>query len=431
MSQDQSRWNALNGNLALLCCAGPDNLCDAIACLYEAIAATPEPLLQDFAGFTEAMLLEGLIERAAEVARGTAQVVVAEDPRATLLDAGRLLRALESNAAELSHFLESDLGEDLEAAWGTSDGRHYVIPRLTPLARIDGKPFLRRALLHFRVLPTRIDAFAVRLHRSPLAASAAWADRERGAPERRYGAALFPGLLAELAYPDADSFTVAGVGGCDAPACIAEHLREARAAECYAIVWGELTMPDANVDLVRESLSAGAIEGRGPLRYLVAGSWHCEIEGQVRNAAQILDGFGEPLFTVLKWAKFTVADKLEAIAPGSEVHVLVGEDELMVVAICRDFLQATTDLPYLRLNVDVAIVPSMIASIDERATLAGHAATANTMRVRYGTRTLVVAQPRGPGAAGVGQVLAFPAKPLETGGEIVAGAWHLCVLANA
>ena len=132
MSQDPSRWSAVNGDLAVFCQAGPDSLCDSIARLYEAIAATPEPLLQDFAGFTEAMLLEGLLERAAKVARGTARIAVGADDRAALLDAARLLRALEQRAAELAHFLESDLGEDLEAAWRTSDGRHYVIPRMTP-----------------------------------------------------------------------------------------------------------------------------------------------------------------------------------------------------------------------------------------------------------------------------------------------------------
>ncbi len=431
MPQDQSRWTALNSDLARMVHAGPEALCDAIAHLYYAIADTPEPLLQDYAGFTEAMLADGLPDRAGQVAGGTAQVAAVEDARATLLDAGRLLRALEQNAAELSHFLESDLGEDLEATWRTTDGQHFVIPRMTPLAKIDGKPFLRRALLHFRVLPTRIGDFMVRLHRSTLVADSRWAGKERAGSERSYGAALFPGLAAELAYPDPDSFTVAGLSGFDAPACIADHLRDARDAECCAVVWGELTMPEASVDLVRTTLAASALEGCGPLRYLVAGSWHSQIDGEMRNAAQVLDGFGEPLFAVLKWAKFSVGEKLEAISPGNEVHVLIGEDELTVVAICRDFLHATTDVPYLRLNVDVAVVPSMIASIEERATLAGHAATANTMRVRYGTRTLVVAQPAQPGAAGVGQVLAFPAKPLEQGGEIVAGPWRLCLLANA
>jgi hypothetical protein len=72
----------------------------------------------------------------------------------------------------------------------------------------------------------------------------------------------------------------------------------------------------------------------------------------------------------------------------------------------------------------------MLASIEVRAPGAGPAATPNTIGVRYGTRTFVVAQPAQPGAAGVGQVLAFPAKPLEQGGEIVEGPWRLCLLAN-
>lgn len=428
MPHEEARWRAANDDLALICSAGAERLCDAIARLYAAIAETPEPLLQDYAAFSEAQLMDGLANRANAVTRGEAQVMLG-DPAATLLDAGRLLRALEHNAVELTHYLESDLGEDLEDAWRTADGCHYVIPRTTSLANIDGKPFLRRALLHFRVLPTTIGGFAVRLHRSGLAADAGLAAAERTAPDRRFGAALFPGLAAELSFPDDASFTVSGLSGFDPSTCLAEHLRQARESECCAVVWGELTMPDASVEEVSRSLAAAALGGRGPLRFLVAGSWHSEIGGAMRNAAQVLDGYGEVLFTVLKWAKFEVGARREAIAPGTEIHVLVGEDELVLIAICRDFLQATTELPYLRLNVDVALVPSMISSIAERATLAGHAATANALRVRYGTRTLVVAQPAVPSEGGVGQVLAFPAKPLEEGGAIVAGDWQLCSLA--
>lgn len=428
MPSEESRWRAANDNLALIGSTGAEGFCDAIACLYATIAATPERLLQDFAGFSESQLAEGLGERAQAVARGIVKVKL-DRPRTTLLDAGRLLRAIEHNAIELTHYLESDRGEDLEDAWRTSDGRHYVIPRTTSLANIDGKPFLRRALLHFRVLPTVVGDFAVRLHRSALAADAMLAAADRTAPCRHFGAALFPGLAADLAFPDEQSFTVSGLRGFDPPNCLAEHLRQARESQCCAVVWGELTMPDDSVLAVRRSLGEAALAGRGPLRFLVAGSWHSEIGGEMRNVAQVLDGYGEPMFRVLKWAKFEVAGRHEAIVPGSEVHVLVGEDELVLVAICRDFLQATTDLPYLRLNVDFAVVPSMISSISERATLAGHAATANTMRVRYGTRTLVVAQPAQPGEGGVGQVLAFPARPLEEDGMVVTGDWQLCPVA--
>jgi hypothetical protein len=430
MSTVLERWEALNGRLDMLSASDPSELHEAIAVAYATIAETPEPILQDYARFSENALTENIFQRAEEVAKGAMAVSLSGNQEDILLDAGRLLRAIELNAVESSHFIESDRGEDLEDAWRTSDGKYYVIPRMTPLAGIDGKPFLRRALLHYRVLPTQVDGFAVRLYRSSLAADARWLIKGGDTPERSFGAALFPGLCVELAHVAPNGFTVNGLTGCDAISCIDNHLAEARGGECCAVVWGELTMPEANLLHLRAALKSTALDGCGPLRYLVAGSWHSEMQGLMRNACHVLDGYGESIFTTYKWAKFQVKDRWEVIAPGNEIDVLIGEDELAVVAICRDFLQATTDLPYGKLDIDIALVPSMILDIEEEATMAAHKATANQMRVRYGTRTFVVAQPAQAGPGGVGQVLAFPSKPLEAEVEIVSQAWLRCGLAN-
>ena len=430
MPTDLARWETLNESLRNLSADDPIALRDALASVYATIASTPERNLQDYARFTEKDLTADILERADEVAMGRLAVSLAGNQNDILLDAGRLLRAIEQNAVEFSQYIESDRGEDLEDAWLTSDGRHYVIPRITALANIDGKPFLRRALLHHRVLPTQLDGFRVRLHRSALAADAHWSREGVKGSERSFGAALFPGLCAELTFSEPDGFTVASLTGCDAIACIDSHLAEAKTGECCAVVWGELTMPDVNLRYLRTTLNAAALDGCGPLRYLVAGSWHSEMDGLMRNACHVLDGYGEPIFTTYKWAKFQFDKRYEAIEPGSEIHLLIGEDELTVVAICRDFLQATTDLPYPKLDVDVAVVPSMIRDIGEHATLATHKATANQMRVRYGTRTLVVAQPARAQEGGVGKVLALPAKPLEADVKMVSGPWLRCVLAS-
>ena len=421
-------WGAVNGRLADIDPQDTQGLRDAIAALYEAAASTIEPLLQEFESFGEAELAKGCEERAAQAARGRIRVAEDLEPRAALLDAARLLRALEINLSELGRFLESDLADDLERAWRTSDGCHYVIPRVTPLASGDGKPFLRRALRHHRVIPASADGFAVRLHRLPLAADAASAARERASPGRRYGAAWFPGLAVTLASPATDTFLIERLDGFDADAMIAAHLERAAEEGCTALVWGELTMPETSIAQLRERLAARALDGPTMLQYLVAGSWHRTVDGKMRNAASILDGLGEPLFEVFKWAKFKIDGKREAIEPGREVHVLIGEDELIAVAICRDFLQETGELPYRRLNVDVAVVPSMTSGVPDPDTMLGHAATANTMRVRYGTRTLVVAQPAYAAEGPIGEVLAFPAKPLRGGSEIVEEPFRLCIL---
>lgn len=421
-------WAELNARLAGTDPQDVQALRDAVALLYEAAAGTFEPLLQEFEAFSEAELAQGSDARAAQVARGDIAVASGADSLAALLDASRLLRALEANLAEFGRYVEGDLGEDLEAAWRTSDGRHYVVPRVTPLAAADGRPFLRRALRHHRVIPTTIDGFTVRLHRSPLAACASAAAQERAESGRRYAAALFPGLKVTLGFPGDGLFTVDGLEGFDATSLIGAHLDEASRERCSAIVWGELTMPATSMAGLQQLLAERALDGGLALRYLVAGSWHRPVAGRMRNVAPVLDGLGEPLFEVFKWAKFKIDGKREAIEPGDEVHVLIDEDELVVFAICRDFLQETSEVPYRNLNVDVAIVPSMTPRVPDPDTMQGHAATAQTMRIRFGTRTLVVAQPAFPADGPVGEILAFPAKPLKEGSNTVETALSVCLL---
>lgn len=230
MAESPSRWVALNDRLAAIDPDNPGQLTDAIAATYETIAETPAQLLQDYKGFSEKALTEALATRAALVMKGEIAVTEASEERLTLLDAARLLRALEANALEGTFRTESDLGEDLERLWVTTDGRHYVVPRIAPLAALDGKPFLRRALRHYRVLPTEMPGFRVRLHRTPLAATSAMAAGDRAGKQRSFGAALFPGLKAVLSDPAIEGFTVIGLDGFDGHEMIDAHLAQARIA---------------------------------------------------------------------------------------------------------------------------------------------------------------------------------------------------------
>jgi len=421
------RWALLNDRLAACDPQDQDALRDAIAWVYEAIADTPEWALQDFDTFSEAMVAKDAIARADEVAQGTVMVAEDSDLTAALRDAAVLLRALELNFSEFGRYIESDIDEELERQWQTTDGRHYVIPRLTPLALIDGKPFLRRALRDHRVIPTNVKGFAVRLHRSTTAFDAAHADEERGVGGRRYGAALFPGLSIKKVAAGDKLFLVDALTGFDAIKMVDVHLDQAEASQCRALVWGELTMPKERVDQVSDRMS-GMGRPASSLQYVIAGSWHRTVGGKMRNVAQVLDGCGQPLFEIYKWAKFKIDSDVEAIEAGREVHLLIAEDELVLIAICRDFLQETGDVPYRYLNVDTAIVPSMTGALPDAATMTGHAATANTLRVRYGTRTLVVAQPAYAAKGAVGEILALPEKPLREGSVAVHDAFFLCTL---
>ncbi|TCM07462.1 hypothetical protein [Sphingomonas sp. PP-CC-3G-468] len=384
--------------------------------MYSAVERTADAILQDFADFTEDMLADSGGLKHSEVARGSAVVVDRGTAVDTLLDAARLLRALEQVAMEGQRYLEGDRCDDLEDAWSTSDGNWYVVPRLKALAPIEGKPFLRRALLAHRVLPTTIQGhYRVRMHRLPSVTDTRSAKTYDG----RFGAALFPGLDVDLSYPVEGRFLVDRLSGFDPGTLLKEQIADARTAGCTALVWAELTMPKSHVEEVRSILSQTALDGDVPFSFVMPGSWHTRVHGQMRNVGEVLNGRGEPLFPVVKWAKFTFDGLREDIVPGDEIPVLVGDDSLTTFAICRDFLQETGDIPYKKLNVDLAIVPSMTSNNDELDTLVGHAATANTLRVRYGTRTLVVAQPARSGKAGDGRVLAFPKKPLLAAGGIV------------
>lgn len=433
MSALIARWNALNETLAAI---NPDNrrqLRDAIAHVYQAIATTSGRKLQDFAGFTEAEIVDGLEQRARDVERGTIAVALDGDDASIVLDAARLLRAIEEAVVEGEGYLVGDAEGDLEKASRTSDGRYYVISRMTPLAVPERRPFGRRALLHHRVLPTEVgidpdDRFKVRLHRSRLTLSEAdmlAGDRR----QRRYGAAFFPELKVDLIPEGQGPFLVKALDGFDAPSLLADHLARGRAAACDAIVWGELTMPEGSVEVVQQWLSDEAFGDAQGFRFLVLGSWHRKVGGEMRNVAMVLDGDGEPLCEVQKWAKFWLGDRPENIVPGNEIHVLIGEEDLILLAICRDFLEIGNDQPYGQLNVDIAVVPSMIATIEETKTLVNHAAAAHQLGVLYGTRTMVVAQPSEPLAGKpVGQVMAFPSKPLESPPIAVDGSWYLCAL---
>jgi hypothetical protein len=381
------------------------------------------------------MLMGDIGERARKVAAGHIEVKLGADPTETMLDAARLLRALEINMLEGRLFAPNDRGEDLEEAWITSDERHYVIPRISPLAPREGKPFLRRALLKCRVIPTRIGDFRVRLHPSSAKLGAAEADAERSGPVRRYGAAFFPGLKAKLS-PGSGDFLVEKLLGIDPLPAIDAHIDQARAEECRTIVWGELSIADTSLEHLQERLASEALDHETPFRYLVAGSWHGDQNGKMRNVASILDNGGDLLFEIFKFAKFEIGGRREAIVPGNEVHVLICEDELVTIAVCRDFLDKDQKhIPFESLNVDVAIVPSMIPAIagdgSMDKTMAGHAATAQTMRVRFGTRTFVVAQPARPGKAGTGLVMGFPGEPLLDRPILVMGPWHRCDLESS
>jgi hypothetical protein len=208
-------------------------------------------------------------------------------------------------------------------------------------------------------------------------------------------------------------FTVRSATGPDDGSLIRHQVETARRTGCRGVVWAELTMPEDEVYRLRACLQSSALdEGTAP-EFVLSGSWHRIVDGAVRNVATVFDGAGSEILQLTKWAPFTIGDRVEDIAPGQEIPVLLTETSLAVLAICRDFLDDAAEPPYTRLNVELAFVPSMAGAEGRMATLRGHASTANSMRIRYGTRTLVVLQPPQPEGNELGHLLIFPERPLE------------------
>jgi hypothetical protein len=408
----------------------PDQLRDVIAILYSGLATFSASVLQDYDRFPEHALRDAALRRADHV--GSAGLVI--DEAQPLLDGAVLLRAVEQIALQFDRAIEGDEDGDLELAWRTSDGQHYVVPRVTPLENIDGKRFTRRALIAHRVIPAVADGLTVRLHRSLAVAGAGAAQQRREGSRPRYGAAFFPELLATLSPGDGD-FTIASVSGFDGPAMIADQVRLSRGDACLAIVWAELTMSEDSLAAVRSELSDQALDDGISPDFVVAGSWHQTVGGHRRNVSHVLDGGGSDIFQVFKWAKFKLGGRVEAIEPGSEIPILVTESELTVMAICRDFLLLDKEPPYCMINADIAIVPSMAPSESEAVTMAGHEATAKTMSIRFGTQTLVVSQPPSPEQGSTGHVLVFPGQPTDGGAAKVPNVtkvtqnWQACTFA--
>lgn len=393
-------------------------LIDALAITYDIIGSIEPVYLQEFQGIDEAELSRLALARAATIEAGDLRV--SSDPAGSLLDAAVLLRAMEQT---LLGYCPRATELDIEEAWRTSDGNYFVIRGLTPSAKIEGRPFRRRALLHHRVIPTTAGGLSVRLHRLDHLSDSLEFSERTPLRVRRFGAAIFPSLTAHMV-PETGEFVVDAVTGFDGISLIDSQIKSGVENTCSAIVWAELTMDDGAVGHLKASLTSSALERPHTFDFVVAGSWHRTLDGLMRNTGEVLTGSGDHICHLVKWSKYKLDQRREAIEPGHEIPVLVGEEELVVLAICKDFLaDDDKEPPYGQLNVDLAVVPSM----GDLKTLWGHAATATKMRARYGTLTLVVQQPSEPLEGLDGFVLNFPRSPFESiGSTPVKGPFHVC-----
>lgn len=108
----------------------------------------------------------------------------------------------------------------------------------------------------------------------------------------------------------------------------------------------------------------------------------------MRNRAPLLDGAGRRLEWFSKIARY--ADKklgYEDVTSGEELVVVVTEDCIATVGICKDFSDLQNN-PWAELPVDVVL----IASMGEDVTMDGHLTRAADLSKGHDRRTLVVQQ---------------------------------------
>ena len=310
--------------------------------------------------------------------------------------------------AALARVLDDDLAAlqywpDDVAGWTPDDWRPpgyecFVVPVRREHRLADGRPAQRRGLLHHAVIPERIGSLRIDLHLHP---DAAIHDAGVDPADWVFGSAVFPGMTVVPVETAGDGFRLvdAPLPGNEA-ALVSVQVDGAREAGADVAVWPELAMPAGRLDILVARLSATPLAGRIPL--VVAGSWHVErppvddvgvsdaADGGDRhvNRSEVMLGHGEPLLSYDKRRRFPYGRLTEDIRTGAVLPVIVMEDRLVGIAICRDNCDDVAKETYRDLPLDLVIVPSMGAG----STVEAHERHAKSQRSRQGTVTVVVQQ---------------------------------------
>lgn len=295
---------------------------------------------------------------------------------------GALVRAIEGDL---------DQGELLprgSAAWNPSDWiPHdypcYVVPVDRPFRAEDKKDRARRALLSHALVPRKVGDLDVEL------LMLTDVNAEDGVRVWTYGAPIFDGLTVDILERGSNLFVVRDAPCANDKEKIVGHIESALRTNCDALVWPELTMSEERLKLVRSELKKGGLRKKGRVPVIVAGSRHVEVaEGGYVNRAELFAGKGQLLGTYDKRRTFELKGSFEDINPGRALTILVAEDRLIGIAICKDFCDDIENDLYHRLGVDVVLVPSM----GQASTILAHRRNAKALQSQQGSVTVVVQQ---------------------------------------
>jgi hypothetical protein len=313
-----------------------------------------------------------------------------------------LARVLDDELAALQYWPD-DVTTWAEDDWRPPGYGCFVIPVRREHRLADGRPVQRRGLLHHAVVPSRVGSLRVDLHLHP---DAARHDADMDPASWVFGAATFPGMTVVPVETGGEGFRLADapLAG-DEEAIIASQVTAAVETRTDIAIWPELTMPTRRLELLVAQLATTPLAG-GRIPLVVAGSWHVvpppsegggEVHSEVPadaeagrhvNRSEVMLGHGEPLLAYDKRRRFPFGELTEDIRAGRTLPVIVMEDCLVGIAICRDNCDDSAREGYWVLPLDLVIVPSMGAG----STLDAHERHAVSQRSRQGTVTVVVQQ---------------------------------------
>ncbi|WP_420607344.1 hypothetical protein [Novosphingopyxis sp.] len=303
-----------------------------------------------------------------------------------LLDLAIQIRTLDELLRDYSASVHA-LRRSPEAHWMDQAGLSYVIPtrrpRVPEMAKGDGDRagYDKRGTLHHRVISTTIEGLSVKLHVPRTL-------RAMTAPAPLVGGgAAFPDLA--LDYADREGrFEVTGVRCKKMDELVKEQV--AAVAACDFAVWPELTVDDDLLALIRQALKHEGLRRDTGHGLIVAGSWHrVDEDGVRRNRAPVLDALGRCICWFSKIAIYGERDAgFEDATGGEEIVVLVFEDFIASVCICKDFSDLQERNVWAMLPVDVVLV----ASMGDAKTMDGHLIRATELSKGHRRRAFVVQQ---------------------------------------
>ncbi|HEV2553637.1 MAG TPA: hypothetical protein VGV17_07765 [Bosea sp. (in: a-proteobacteria)] len=246
-----------------------------------------------------------------------------------------------------------------------------------------GEPYRRRGMLHHRAVPMRVGGYIVTLAEVADPRVGGRGDDNKLAAAMVHGLELHPSI-AEGKFSITDITAPAALQSMEAQVDLAAK------ANCWVLAWPELSVSAEVRRELAKSLLERSIDKPMPPAVIVAGSSHevCE-KGRV-NRAHILTKSGDkiahhekavPYFEASEWG-------IEDIDSGNEIAVLVSRGPSFAVAICKDFCDRSQANPYVELDVDLIVVPSM----GRETTAASHVHAAQDLKTKAGATVFVVQQ---------------------------------------